>query len=207
MDPRADCGLQRLAQLVVARARLEGAVDECAGAPGRDLVAVAEAAGVTGIGCGAWLVLQGLASVTLTGVLMVTLPFVGFAMAVTAIGGAISRARSAVTKNIYEARSPTAPRFTTTATRAACSSPAPATTSDPAPRVVLEPRPHGRESSTTQAARTSRSDHSSTVDTGEITPIGDHQLEFTATARPLLLPGLTAACRTARRGNRAIPIP
>ncbi|MCE0446811.1 hypothetical protein LT493_26135 [Streptomyces tricolor] len=45
---------------------------------------------------------QGLASVTLTGVLMVTLPFAGLAMAATAIGGAISRARSAVTKNIYE---------------------------------------------------------------------------------------------------------
>ncbi|CUW33313.1 hypothetical protein [Streptomyces reticuli] len=59
-------------------------------------------AGVTGIGCGAWLVLQGLASVTLTGVLMVTLPFAGLAMAAAAIGGAISRARSAVTKNIYE---------------------------------------------------------------------------------------------------------
>lgn len=51
-------------------------------------------AGVTGIGCGAWLVLQGLASVTLNGVLMVTLPFAGLAMAATAIGGAISKARA-----------------------------------------------------------------------------------------------------------------
>jgi hypothetical protein len=59
-------------------------------------------AGVTGIGCGAWLVLQGLASVTLNGVLMVTLPFAGIAMVATAIGGVISKARAAVTKNVYE---------------------------------------------------------------------------------------------------------
>ncbi|MEV5982839.1 hypothetical protein [Streptomyces sp. NPDC052114] len=59
-------------------------------------------AGVTGIGCGAWLVLKGLASVTLYGVLTVTLPFAGAAMVATAIGVAISRVRSAVTKNVYE---------------------------------------------------------------------------------------------------------
>lgn len=46
-------------------------------------------AGVTGIGCGAWLVLRGLAAVTLNSVLMVTLPFAGLAMVVTAIGGAL----------------------------------------------------------------------------------------------------------------------
>lgn len=71
-------------------------------AAGIAVAALGVGAGVTGIGCGAWLVLQGLASVTLTGVLMVTLPFAGLAMAAAAIGGAISRARSAVTKNIYE---------------------------------------------------------------------------------------------------------
>jgi hypothetical protein len=59
-------------------------------------------AGITGIGCGAWLVLQGLASVTLAGVLMVTLPLAGLAIAATAIGGATSKARSAVTKNVYD---------------------------------------------------------------------------------------------------------
>lgn len=71
-------------------------------AAGIAVASIGVGAGVTGIGCGAWLVLQGLASVTLTGVLMVTLPFAGLAMAATAIGGAISRARSAVTKNVYE---------------------------------------------------------------------------------------------------------
>jgi hypothetical protein len=71
-------------------------------AAGIAVASIGVGAGVTGIGCGAWLVLQGLASVTLNSVLMVTLPFAGLAMAATAIGGAISRARSAVTKNIYE---------------------------------------------------------------------------------------------------------
>lgn len=46
--------------------------------------------------------LQGLSSVTLTGVLMVTLPLAGLAMAATAIGGAISKARAAITKNVFE---------------------------------------------------------------------------------------------------------
>ncbi|WP_331761839.1 hypothetical protein [Streptomyces sp. NBC_01546] len=71
-------------------------------AAGIAVASIGVGAGVTGIGCGAWLVLQGLASVSLAGVLMVTLPFAGLAMAATAIGGAINRARSAVTKNIYE---------------------------------------------------------------------------------------------------------
>ncbi|MFB7032233.1 hypothetical protein ACFCXG_36805, partial [Streptomyces sp. NPDC056295] len=61
-------------------------------------------AGVTGLGCGAWLVLHGLASVTLTGVLMVTLPLAGIAAAATAIGSAVARVRrtSTRTTNIYE---------------------------------------------------------------------------------------------------------
>ncbi|MFI5945552.1 hypothetical protein ACIBCB_35645 [Streptomyces uncialis] len=72
-------------------------------AAGIAVASIGVGAGITGIGCGAWLVLQGLASVTLYGVLMVTLPFAGLAMVATAIGGAISKARSAVTKNVYEA--------------------------------------------------------------------------------------------------------
>ncbi|MFG3532760.1 hypothetical protein ACGF8B_39530 [Streptomyces sp. NPDC047917] len=72
-------------------------------AAGIAVASIGVGAGVTGIGCGAWLVLQGLASVSLAGVLMVTLPFAGLAMVATAIGGAISKARSAVTTNVYEA--------------------------------------------------------------------------------------------------------
>ncbi|MFJ4007736.1 hypothetical protein ACIPWL_30390 [Streptomyces sp. NPDC090023] len=71
-------------------------------AVGIAVASIGVGAGITGIGCGAWLVLQGLTSVTLNGVLMVTLPFAGLAMAATAIGGAISKARAAVTKNVFE---------------------------------------------------------------------------------------------------------
>ncbi|MEV7471524.1 hypothetical protein AB0O20_34270 [Streptomyces kronopolitis] len=71
-------------------------------AAGIAVASIGMGAGVTGIGCGAWLVLQGLASATLNGVLMVTLPIAGLAMAATAIGGVISKARAAVTKTVYE---------------------------------------------------------------------------------------------------------
>ncbi|WP_431983122.1 hypothetical protein [Streptomyces qinglanensis] len=70
-------------------------------AAGIAVASIGVGAGITGLGVGAWLILQGLAAVTLTGVLMVTLPFAGLAMAATAIGGAINRARSAVTNNLY----------------------------------------------------------------------------------------------------------
>jgi hypothetical protein len=71
-------------------------------AAGIAVASIGVGAGVTGIGCGTWLVLQGLASVSLAGVLMVTLPFAGAAMLATAIGGAISKARSAVNTTVYE---------------------------------------------------------------------------------------------------------
>ncbi|MGW2109502.1 hypothetical protein [Streptomyces sp. NPDC001948] len=71
-------------------------------AAGIAVASIGVGAGITGVGCGAWLVLQGLASVTLYGVLTVTLPFAGLAMVATAIGGAISKARTAATTNVYE---------------------------------------------------------------------------------------------------------
>jgi hypothetical protein len=71
-------------------------------AAGIAVASIGVGAGVTGLGCGAWLVLKGLASVTLNGVLMVTLPIAAAAMFVTAVGAAISRVRSAVTTNIYK---------------------------------------------------------------------------------------------------------
>lgn len=71
-------------------------------AAGVAVASIGVGAGATGLGCCAWLVLQGLASVTLTSVLMVTLPFAGAAMLVTAAGVAISKARSAATTNVYE---------------------------------------------------------------------------------------------------------
>jgi hypothetical protein len=71
-------------------------------AAGIAVASIGVGAGITGIGCGAWLVLQGLASVTLYSVLMVTLPFAGIAMVATAIGGAFSRARRPVSTTVYE---------------------------------------------------------------------------------------------------------
>lgn len=71
-------------------------------AAGIAVASIGVGAGSVGLGCCAWLVLQGLASVTLYGVLMVTLPFAGLAMVATAIGGAISKARQSVSKTVYE---------------------------------------------------------------------------------------------------------
>ncbi|MEV1048681.1 hypothetical protein [Streptomyces sp. NPDC049916] len=73
-------------------------------AAGIAVASIGVGAGSVGLGCCAWLVLKGLASVTLTSVLMVTLPLAGFAMAVTAVGGVITQIRSSTTrtKNVYE---------------------------------------------------------------------------------------------------------
>jgi hypothetical protein len=80
-------------------------------------------AGVTGIGCAVWLACKGLSSVihslstvTLAGVLTVAIPFAGLAMVVTAIGGAISKARSVNVTNIRTG--PTYEEHHTTNTRA-----------------------------------------------------------------------------------------
>ncbi|MFE2563072.1 hypothetical protein [Streptomyces mirabilis] len=61
-------------------------------------------AGSVGLGCAVWLACKGLSSVihslstvTLAGVLTVAIPFAGLAMAATAIGGAIGKARATIT--------------------------------------------------------------------------------------------------------------
>ncbi|MEV6081586.1 hypothetical protein AB0L80_41855 [Streptomyces sp. NPDC052069] len=71
-------------------------------AAGVAVASIGVGAGVTGLGCGAWLILQGLASVTLLGVLTVTLPLAGLAAVITAAGSAVARARSASTTNVYK---------------------------------------------------------------------------------------------------------
>ncbi|MGW1917720.1 hypothetical protein ACWCQS_45525 [Streptomyces sp. NPDC002076] len=71
-------------------------------AAGVAVASIGVGAGVTGLGCGAWLVLQGLSSVTLLGVMAIAAPFAGIAMVATAVGAAISRARSASTTNVYQ---------------------------------------------------------------------------------------------------------
>lgn len=71
-------------------------------AAGVAVASIGVGAGATGLGCCAWLVLKGLSSVTLLGVLAVTTPFAGAAMLATAIGAAISKARRASTTNVYQ---------------------------------------------------------------------------------------------------------
>ncbi|MFF9733573.1 hypothetical protein ACF1GX_29600 [Streptomyces albidoflavus] len=71
-------------------------------AAGTAVASIGVGAGSVGLGCCAWLVLQGLASVTLYGVLMATLPFAGAAMLATATGIAVSKARKPVSKTVYE---------------------------------------------------------------------------------------------------------
>jgi len=66
-------------------------------AAGVAVASIGVGAGVTGLGCGVWLVLQGLSSVTLLGVLAIAAPFAGVAMVATAIGGAIAKARTTIT--------------------------------------------------------------------------------------------------------------
>lgn len=70
-------------------------------AAGIAVASIGVGAGVTGLGCGAWLVLQGLSSVTLLGVLAIAAPFVGIAMVATAVGAAVAQARRSSTTNIY----------------------------------------------------------------------------------------------------------
>ncbi|MFE5714507.1 hypothetical protein ACFQ7J_27305 [Streptomyces sp. NPDC056501] len=72
---------------------------------GTAVASIGIGAGVTGIGCGAWLILHGLAAVTLTSVLMVTLPLAALAALATAIGIALQHARANVnhTENHYNA--------------------------------------------------------------------------------------------------------
>ncbi|SEE61483.1 hypothetical protein [Streptomyces sp. TLI_105] len=68
-------------------------------AAGTAVAAIGIGAGITGVGCSAWLILQGLAAVTLTSVLMVTLPLAALAALATAIGSALQHARATVTHN------------------------------------------------------------------------------------------------------------
>ena len=71
-------------------------------AAGVAVASIGVGAGATGLGCCAWLVLKGLESVTLLGVLAITAPFAGAAMLATAVGVAVSKTKSASTTNIYK---------------------------------------------------------------------------------------------------------
>lgn len=73
-------------------------------AAGIAVASIGVGAGVTGTGCGVWLILRGLSSITLMGVLETIAPFAGLAAAATAVAMAISRACAGVstTHNHYE---------------------------------------------------------------------------------------------------------
>ncbi|MFB6673958.1 hypothetical protein ACFCWG_16450 [Streptomyces sp. NPDC056390] len=71
-------------------------------AAGIAVASIGIGAGVTGIGCGAWLVLKGLSSMTITGVLALCAPFAGLAVAALAIGAAVSRAKAGSSKHVYQ---------------------------------------------------------------------------------------------------------
>ena len=73
-------------------------------ASGIAVASIGIGAGVTGIGCGAWLVLNGLSAITLTGVLAIAAPFLGVAGVVTAVGVAVSKTKASTSKtsHIYQ---------------------------------------------------------------------------------------------------------
>ncbi|MER5952390.1 hypothetical protein [Streptomyces sp. NPDC001893] len=71
-------------------------------AAGVAVASIGIGAGVTGIGCGAWLVLKGLSSMTITGVLALCAPFIGVAVAVLAIGAAVAKAKAGSSKHVYQ---------------------------------------------------------------------------------------------------------
>lgn len=75
-------------------------------AAGTAVASIGIGAGITGVGCGAWLVLHGLAAVTLTSVLMVTLPLAALAALATAIGSAVHHARTAAAPHTHHYNAP-----------------------------------------------------------------------------------------------------
>ncbi|WP_234363949.1 MULTISPECIES: hypothetical protein [unclassified Streptomyces] len=75
-------------------------------AAGTAVASIGIGAGIIGAGCGVWLVLQGLAAVTLTSVLMVTLPLAALAALATAIGSTVQHARATVTHTEHHYNAP-----------------------------------------------------------------------------------------------------
>ncbi|MFL4497484.1 hypothetical protein ACJ6WD_40540 [Streptomyces sp. VTCC 41912] len=71
-------------------------------ATGIAVASIGIGAGATGLGCAAWLVLQGLSSITVAGVLAILAPFAGVALAALGIGIAVSRAKASTSTHIYE---------------------------------------------------------------------------------------------------------
>jgi hypothetical protein len=70
-------------------------------AVGTAVASIGVGAGSVGLGCAVWLAAQGLAAITLTGVLAALAPFVGVALVVIAVGAAINRSRSGSSTHVY----------------------------------------------------------------------------------------------------------
>lgn len=72
-------------------------------AVGAAVASIGVGAGSVGLGCAVWLACQGLAAITLTGVLAALAPFVGVALVVIAVGAAIQRAKASSSTHVYNA--------------------------------------------------------------------------------------------------------
>ena len=79
-------------------------------AVGVAVASIGVGAGATGLGCAAWLAFKGLAMVSVPGLerfaWIIIAPFAGLAMAATAIGGLISRAKRSATPEIHHHTGP-----------------------------------------------------------------------------------------------------
>ncbi|OEU95479.1 hypothetical protein [Streptomyces oceani] len=75
-------------------------------AVGTAVASIGLGAGSVGIGCAIWLAAQGLAAITLTGVLAALVPFVGVALVVLAVGAALNRAGSSSSSSTHVYNAP-----------------------------------------------------------------------------------------------------
>lgn len=91
-------------------------------AVGVAVASIGVGAGSTGLGCAAWLLFKGLSMVSVPGLerfaWIIIAPFAGLAMAATAIGGLISKAKKAATPEIHNHNGPEYHDHQTTNTRA-----------------------------------------------------------------------------------------
>lgn len=86
-------------------------------AAGTIVAGIGVGAAFVGIGCGVWLACRGLAAVSLTDVLFVTLPIAGVAAVVTAVGSALRSLRDVRTEHHHHYSGPVRQENTTTHTR------------------------------------------------------------------------------------------
>lgn len=70
-------------------------------AVGTAVASIGLGAGSVGIGCAVWLASQGLAAITLPGVLAALAPFVGVALVVLAVGTAVNRSKASSSTHVY----------------------------------------------------------------------------------------------------------